>query len=555
MASRPWLMAVTALLVIGGVAGAGVYSYRVYDYVQHDNDFCMSCHLMEDPYELFAESAHRGLGCKACHQPNMIDRSQMALTQIIENPEEISIHAEVPNERCTECHVEGDPERWRTIATSSGHRVHLESADSTLQGLRCVECHSSSVHQFTPAEETCGQSSCHTDSGIQLGAMSDLTVHCVGCHSYSAPVDIGNRLGVQAALSPTRNECLACHEMRVLVELPEDDPHQGLCASCHNPHEQTTPAEAAGSCAIGGCHDDSETLTPFHQGLHTDALADCVSCHTAHDFSLDGENCLSCHEDIFDDPGRPFAPEPGRIGSASTPDAAAVGFVAFQGLGAPLTSYVSTHELTASRPGGSAVDSLFFRHGEHRDVDCASCHSAEERHGGLTVVTLNDCRSCHHTEPVVRDCAACHDAGSFVPGDTSRVHTLALTARSELSRRLPFSHDEHASEDCSACHSAAGGLVLAAASVSCSSCHEDHHTAESTCRACHAAAPLEQHPVDEVHVTCTGSGCHEASSFSPPGRTREFCLACHQDLVEHKIEDDRDCAACHTLPAPRDGGG
>ena len=143
------MMAVTALLVIGGVAGAGVYSYRVYDYVQHDNDFCMSCHLMEDPYELFAESAHRGLGCKACHQPNMIDRSQMALTQIIENPEEISIHAEVPNERCTECHVEGDPERWRTIATSSGHRVHLESADSTLQGLRCVECHSSSVHQFS----------------------------------------------------------------------------------------------------------------------------------------------------------------------------------------------------------------------------------------------------------------------------------------------------------------------------------------------------------------------------------------------------------------------
>ena len=98
-------------------------------------------------------------------------------------------------------------------------------------------------------------------------------------------------------------------------------------------------------------------------------------------------------------------------------------------------------------------------------------------------------------------------------------------------------------------------IVLAAASVSCSSCHEDHHTAESTCRACHATAPLEQHPVDEVHVTCTGSGCHEASSFSPPGRTREFCLACHQDLVEHKIEDDRDCAACHTLPAPRDGGG
>ena len=36
-------------------------------------------------------------------------RSQMALTQILENPDSLSIHAEVPNERCESCHVDGDP--------------------------------------------------------------------------------------------------------------------------------------------------------------------------------------------------------------------------------------------------------------------------------------------------------------------------------------------------------------------------------------------------------------------------------------------------------------
>ena len=46
---------------------------------------------------------------------------------------------------------------------------------------------------------------------------------------------------------------------------------------------------------------------------------------------------------------------------------------------------------------------------------------------------------------------------------------------------------------------------------------------------------MESHPVEEVHLTCSGSGCHEVSSLDDIPQEREFCLACHQDLVEHKI--------------------
>jgi nitrate/TMAO reductase-like tetraheme cytochrome c subunit len=72
-----------AVLLVWG----GIEAYRTYDYVQHDNEFCLSCHLMVEPYERFARSAHAELGCKACHQPTLVTRSTMALTQILENPD------------------------------------------------------------------------------------------------------------------------------------------------------------------------------------------------------------------------------------------------------------------------------------------------------------------------------------------------------------------------------------------------------------------------------------------------------------------------------------
>src|SRR5690606_19028285 len=124
-----------------------------------------------DPYERFAQSEHRGLGCKACHQPTMAVRTKMALTQIIQNPDELRTHAEVPNERCEECHVKGNPEEWTLIANSAGHRVHFESDNKALEGLKCVECHSTSVHEFAATDKTCSQGGCHENVSIQLGRM------------------------------------------------------------------------------------------------------------------------------------------------------------------------------------------------------------------------------------------------------------------------------------------------------------------------------------------------------------------------------------------------
>ena len=114
---------VVALMALVGVSlflAGSVTAYRTFDYIEHDNDFCMSCHLMAQPFERFASSAHRDLGCKACHKPSFVGRTQMALTQVVENPEEIHHHAEVPNDKCASCHIGRTSSRTIRISRDSG---------------------------------------------------------------------------------------------------------------------------------------------------------------------------------------------------------------------------------------------------------------------------------------------------------------------------------------------------------------------------------------------------------------------------------------------------
>jgi nitrate/TMAO reductase-like tetraheme cytochrome c subunit len=554
----PALMAIVAIAA-AAMCGVGYYAYGTYDYVQHDNDFCLSCHLMQDPFERFARSAHRGLGCKACHQPTLIERSTMGLTQIVENPDSLGVHAEVPNAVCEDCHVKGDPEVWTVIASSAGHRIHLESTDSVLEGIRCVECHSTSVHEFASVDRTCAQSSCHVESTVRLGAMSDLTIHCVACHSFSEPTPAGDGAAeFQAALAPDRDTCLSCHEMRVLVEMPDPDPHGGSCAACHNPHTQDTPADAAETCASAGCHDSAEGLTPFHEGVADHVGVDCLYCHQAHDFAVDGSNCTACHTRILeDDPSVPRG-RGGGAGAIAVPDPprrAAVRQAAltlhadvapFAAWSAAVPGMSTPRGAPTAQGAPTSQEAPTFLHSRHADYACTDCHSSATTHGAVTVSTIEGCRDCHHTERVDQTCASCHEES----GSTTDPHPVAQTFRllgGEVQRIVPFDHGRHGSEDCATCHTE--GLGLSAAPQVCASCHEDHHEPERACMSCHEPVPAEAHPIERAHVTCTGSGCHTDGPFTTVPRTRQVCLGCHQDLVDHRPEEPN-CAQCHALPDP-----
>jgi hypothetical protein len=483
-----------------------VLLYRTYEYVEHDNTFCMSCHLMQDPFDRFAQSEHRGLGCKACHQPTMMVRTQMALTQILDNPDRIHTHAEVPNRVCADCHIHGDPERWRQIAASAGHRVHLESQDTVLRGLQCVQCHSSGIHQFAATDRTCAQAGCHEATEVRLGRMGRLTIHCVSCHEFSRPVaDAEPRDTVMVALRPQQEQCLSCHAMRSIAhDFPADEPHNAACGACHDPHEQTTPAQAVQSCASGGCHARVDTVSAFHRGITQDALLNCTSCHAAHGFRAPTA-CLQCHQDIY----RPV------------PAAAGVQF---------------------RRPGTDAVE---FQHPNHRTIECAACHESTDTHGAVVIASFAECRQCHHTPPVSVQCTNCHE-----PAGLRTVYRVAqpvrIAGRAAVTRQLPFDHSAHEGESCTACH--APGPLQSAAQVTCTSCHDRHHRPEADCRACHQP-PLPQVHTVTAHLSCTGAGCHTPPPFQGVPRTRQVCLSCHTEMGTHM--PDRNCSDCHALPRPR----
>ncbi len=557
--STGWAVVLLAGVTVAAVTG-GVFTYRMYDYVQHDNDFCLSCHLMVDPYELFAESAHRGMGCKACHQPTLIQRSTMGLTQILENPDSLSAHAHVPNQRCVTCHVEGDPEEWLQVANSAGHRIHFESREPVLDGLQCVQCHSSSLHQFTASDETCGQSECHTDTRIQLGKMAGLTIHCAACHGFSAvvpAVETGSPAAAEGltprrAIAPDAETCLSCHAMRAIMDLPEEDPHEGLCASCHNPHTQTTPAEAVQSCGTAGCHEDPMSGTPLHSGLAPGVMENCLGCHQAHGFQAQGNQCLDCHADIFETDAAPAGiavlPRSSGVVHASLGPAIANAALESRSLSASPASSLET-SLVHPPTGQVARDSVRFRHQPHRNVDCTSCHSADTGHGSLLITGISDCRSCHHADPSPSPggCNACHADEAHPPQPYPVERTLTMSVTEPVTRSLPFDHEDHTGESCGTCH--VDGLTLSAAAVDCSSCHQEHHEIGNQCRSCHVPAPAPAHSV-QVHLGCATAGCHQNLPFGGGvPRQREFCMTCHQDKVDHR-PDEPDCSQCHQLPPP-----
>lgn len=181
-----------------------------------------------------------------------------------------------------------------------------------------------------------------------------------------------------------------------------------------------------------------------------------------------------------------------------------------------------------------------FSHRRHRELDCGSCHDSGERHGALVVKTLRDCQGCHHAPARQAACGTCH-ADRTIRGVRRVAAAMTLSVwRVPRERRLPFAHERHVDVACTACHTVPVTLAPARA---CESCHEPHHSVETTCRNCHES-PREVH-TREAHLGCAGSGCHTLAGTVALTPVRNVCLTCHQTLVNHN--PGRECARCHQV--------
>jgi len=175
-------------------------------------------------------------------------------------------------------------------------------------------------------------------------------------------------------------------------------------------------------------------------------------------------------------------------------------------------------------------------------------------HGGTLVQSLQDCRSCHHTEEAQRECSFCHQASELRDRRITVDRSLSISVHEGASSRtLAFRHGAHDELACADCHT--GGPSLSVPDLDCQSCHEEHHTYQTTCLDCHSEPAEDDHGLN-VHATCSGSGCHAEVPVQTPPRTRDGCLWCHQDLSDHK--PDQSCVSCHLMPpggGGQDGGG
>lgn len=550
---RAWQATFIAATAVA-LAGFSVASYQAYSYVEHDNDFCTTCHLMQDAYARFQRSAHSEIGCHDCHKAGMVERTGMLVASVVENPQDVERHANVPNERCEACHVSGDPARWRQVAATAGHRVHLESADSALRNIQCVTCHSVNLHEFASVDRTCGQAGCHTDATIKLGAMSQVELHCTTCHNFmaEAPGLAVDSLG--RPLTPHARQCLGCHEMRQrMAELDIGrDPHRGVCGDCHNPHTQRTAREI--SCATSQCHSDWRQVS-FHVGIpHPEQ---CSRCHEPHSWRVEGENCIRCHQGILNEWRR------GRVIGAGEARALpmAHGAVADERRPVMQLAALTDDAIAGMFAHGAAADQeprpaqgaqgtpapqrrafTRFSHGEHRRQKCSDCHSSRVRHGALVLTSETGCQQCHHQRAGAADCATCHQPAEIArPATRERPIQLAVTGRT-VQRRLRFEHDTHRSVNCTQCHTNA--LTRAPDAADCSSCHDSHHTATADCVACHAGgSPIEAHSAQD-HATCASAACHGARAPALPN-TRQACLFCHTAQANHA--PGRLCENCHRV--------
>lgn len=579
---RQWLVSrsgavkatLAATVVLGLLATAGL-GYKANEFVATDKRFCNGCHIFigtgkawvkpdSGDYTLvpMLEGKHDSLGCHTCHPLKPLKEGiKLIFWMSGFREEEIPEHAKVPRTICEDCHVQGraeDKDRWKAIAATAGHRTHLESDSSALKGkIECLTCHAKIAHRFPPSDSTCGQSGCHdlNKTRIVLGRMkSQGDFHCVGCHEFTARVPaLATRDSAASTLTPAMRSCFRCHAMQ--QRLPDfderKDPHGGTCGMCHRPHTQTTTQETIKTCSTRECH-GLWNQVPFHAGAqHRGKATQCTLCHAPHAARVDASDCVGCHQKVRDyAPGRRlFPPLPFDTSKALQESAA------------------PEHPDPPERPSKvkgdappwdpsperalSAIPSLpadTFSHPIHKKLACLTCHLSTSGNK-LTFLPPRGCQICHHQRPEKADCKNCHKDSEHPEVNVVQVQ-VAAADKPARERSVWFRHSAHVEVRCLNCHGAEVTLAPVDSAVTCEGCHDKHHEAGRACATCHRTAEIKdahRRPA-RIHKAC--DACHATAKVASLTPTRSFCLACHDETVDHN--PDRECSVCHLQARPED---
>ena len=570
--------AVGALLLL--VVGTGV---KTYDFMMHDNDFCAGCHIFVPSGQVFVqpdtgtyllvnkqEGKHDSLSCHACHPFDIKVQSKELFYWIVERPDKIPPHGKVPRQICEQCHVTGPgKDTWKRITTTAGHRTHLDSDSAPLKDVTCLTCHARTAHRFQPADTTCAQKGCHlTDEvKIKLGRMAarfepanvkplpnEEQLYCNSCHQFTADAQFLAPDSALGLLRPASRQCFKCHEMRTLLATydPALEPHGGGCGMCHNPHTDAKPGDALKSCTDARCHITWREVD-FHTGAaHRKAAERCQTCHVPHSARVDASDCVGCHRSVRYGPGsrlRPPLPfdttRALKQSSSREPPRSLIAPGRSRGQGAPSPE----DDPPQNRVEVPISPRDTFPHERHKRLACLTCHDLRAKRRTLTFEPPRGCQICHHQNPAARDCTVCHQDSELAGPKPVNVQ-VAVFRHETRGREVNFAHQAHKDVACVKCHQSPVSLAPTPEAVSCTGCHEDHHTANRDCATCHRTAQIlpAHEPLVDVHLAC--SRCHTPATVAALTPSRSFCLACHDPKVNHY--QAKECTACHLQATPED---
>lgn len=441
---------------------------------------CLSCHVyperghdwetrpnveQEEVAVTQQRITHEGR-CGTCHEPHGWTATNERCAECHEEPAAglapLTFHQE-----CTSCHQPHEPQPDGAVCASCHADVHMQGPTAHRNCLSCHDAHSGrpevrgacgSCHQDAHAESRSGRHrSCQTCHEVHGSPLAQTASACGSCHA-----EIRQRL--DAATSPARHECAACHaphsfEREALsrcsgcheMATSPSASHRGECTDCHEAHAE--PLGSASDC--GSCHRDVHPAVTEH--------AECRSCHEPHRPGPSATSqCRTCHT---------------RIQSAARTWPA------------------------ASAHAGRCLD-CHQAHAEAEHRACSTCHQRESNrsHMGSHSVCI-DCHAQHEERPGGprgwwARCATCHEGQSAAVAASSGTHGDCRACHASPGRPLPtcqtchdgsprLLHQAHRGEDCSSCHSTHGHVEIERSL--CVDCHQDRerHFPGADCQSCH----------------------------------------------------------------------
>lgn len=342
--------------------------------------------------------------------------------------------------------------------------------------------------------------------------------NCTQCHS------IGNKVANQ--------NCLVCHKELAVRIVRNKGFHTSAaikgkeCITCHSEHHGLNF-----ELVRFDKKNFNHTLTGYElKGSHKTKVLNCNQCHKPEhitDVTVKGKpksflgldtKCSTCHEDYHQK-------------TLSSDCALCHDFNDFKEV--PLFNHSNTH---------------FALRGQHKTLDCSSCHKAEVRNNKRFVkyagISFNNCISCHKDEHKGKfgvNCEACHNEDSFhkITPPKSFNHSVTGYALEGKHREI----------SCKKCHENSLGAnesfqeFANTKNITCVSCHKDIHEGKlgTDCKTCH-----NQNSFLLKNKSFTGKFDHDKTAYPLKGKHQDVdCRVCHKGDLTDPVSHNK-CMSCHT---------